>query len=109
MKILIRDNTNGRVFEYGSDHHHALRISGDGSCLTFYNLRNGDGSSGGGYSFVLEDGKTPDESNSQDAIYGECYANIGGFGDVEQEKPLEITPEQFEAIYNDTEDEDDGI
>ncbi len=33
----------------------------------------------GGYSFVLDDGKTPEESDSADALNGCCYANIGGF------------------------------
>lgn len=77
--LKIRDNENGIVFEYGSDKHHSLRISEDGKSLTFENLKNGDGSVGGGYSFVLEDGKTPEESDSSDAMYGCTYANIGGF------------------------------
>lgn len=79
--MKIRDNETGEVFEYGTNIHHALRISENGGCLTFENLQNGDGSlqSGdGGYSFVLDDGKTPKESNSPDAANGCCYANIGG-------------------------------
>lgn len=78
-KILIRDNTDGKVFEYGSNQHHALRISEDGRTLSFENLQNGDGSKYGDYRFVLEDGKTPDESDCADAAYGMTYANIGGF------------------------------
>ena len=80
--MKIRDNETGEVFEYGINIHHALRISRNGGCLTFENLQNGDGSlkSGdGGYSFVLDDGKTPEESTSPDAIYGATYADIGGF------------------------------
>lgn len=80
--MKIRDNETGEVFEYGTNIHHALRISENGGCLTFENLQNGDGSlqSGdGGYSFVLDDGKTPKESNSPDAVNGATYANIGGF------------------------------
>ncbi len=80
--MKIRDNETGEVFEYGTNMHHALRISENGGCLTFENLQNGDGSlkSGdGGYSFVLDDGKTPIESNSPDAVNGATYANIGGF------------------------------
>lgn len=80
--MKIRDNETGEVFEYGTNIHHALRISQNGGCLTFENLQNGDGSlqSGdGGYSFVLDDGKTPKESNSPDAVNGATYANIGGF------------------------------
>lgn len=81
-KILIRDNQTGRVFEYGTDIHHALRISENGGCLTFENMQCGDGSletGDGGFSFVLEDGKTPEESDLPDAQYGMSYANIGGF------------------------------
>lgn len=80
--MKIRDNETGEVFEYGENIHHALRISENAGCLTFENLQNGDGSlqSGdGGYSFVLDDGKTPKESNSPDAVNGATYANIGGF------------------------------
>ena len=79
--MKIRDNETGEVFEYGTNRHHALRISRNGGCLTFENLQNGDGSlkSGdGGYSFVLDDGKTPEESVSPDAVNGSTYANIGG-------------------------------
>lgn len=80
--MKIRDNETGEVFEYGINIHHALKISENGGCLTFENLQNGDGSlqSGdGGYSFVLDDGKTPKESISPDAVNGVTYANIGGF------------------------------
>ena len=80
--MKIRDNETGEVFEYGTNRHHALRISRNGGYLTFENLQNGDGSlkSGdGGYSFVLDDGKTPEESVSPDAVNGSSYANIGGF------------------------------
>lgn len=82
MMMKIRDNETGEVFEYGTNIHHALRISRNGGCLIFENLQNGDGSleSGdGGYSFVLDDGMTPKESDSPDAINYATYANIGGF------------------------------
>ena len=80
--MKIRDNETGEVFEYGTNIHHALMISANGGCLTFENLQNGDGSlesGNGGYSFVLDDGKTPEESTSPDAVNGATYANIGGF------------------------------
>lgn len=79
--MKIRDNQTGKVFEYGSNKHHALHISENGGCLTFENLENGDGSletGDGGYSFVLDDGKTPEESSSPESRYGATYANIGG-------------------------------
>ena len=77
--MKIRDNETGEIFEYGTNRHHALMISANGGCLTFENLQNGDGSlkSGdGGYSFVLDDGKTPEESASPDAVNGLTYAVI---------------------------------
>lgn len=40
--MKIRDNQTGKVFEYGADRHHALRISENGGCLLFENLQNGD-------------------------------------------------------------------
>lgn len=110
--MKIRDNETGEVFEYGTNIHHALRISENGGCLTFENLQNGDGSlkSGdGGYSFVLDDGKTPKESNSPGAIHGMPYANIGGFhGDnvkndgwisVEERLPENEAREYIDAKY----------
>ena len=80
--MKIRDNETGEVFEYGTNIHHALRISRNGGCLMFENLQNGDGSlySGdGGYSFVLDDGKTPEESIFSPDSFLDSYVNIGGF------------------------------
>lgn len=79
MSILIKDNQTGNIREYGTNGHDALHISPDGSCLRYENMQNGDGSLGGGYSFVMEDGKIPKESETADAIHGMCYFNVGGF------------------------------
>lgn len=95
--IKIRDNETGEIFEYGENNHHALRISPNGGCLTFENMQNGDGSlpdGRGGYSFVLEDGKTPNESESLDAIQGASYANVGGF----EPESLEKIKEEMEKV-----------
>lgn len=111
--MKIRDNETGEVFEYGENIHHALRISENGGCLTFENLQNGDGSlqSGdGGYSFVLDDGKTPKESNSPDAVNGATYANIGGFnGDNTKNNGWIPVEERLPEVGEDTEEtiEDD--
>ncbi|MDD2979551.1 MAG: hypothetical protein PHN80_06210 [Hespellia sp.] len=78
-ELYIRDNECGEVRKYGTNCHDGLKISEDGKCLYYDNLQNGDGSIGGGYSFVLEDGKIPSESKLPDAEYGMAYANIGGF------------------------------
>lgn len=76
--MLIKDNETGRIFEYGHNCHDSLEISADGRYLTYYNLQNGDGSTFGAYTFVLDDGKTPEEHDSPDVIYN-SYFNIGGF------------------------------
>ena len=110
--MKIRDNETGEVFEYGENIHHALRISRNGGCLIFENLQNGDGSlenGDGGYSFVLDDGMTPKESDSPDAINYATYANIGGFhGDtakndgwisVEESLPERTLDEKINKSY----------
>ena len=80
MKIL--DTETGRVHVYGTDRHDSLAISEDGKALHYYNLQCGDGSMFGTYRFVMDDGKIPAESQTEDAMYCECYFNIGGFHDA---------------------------
>ena len=77
-RMKIKDMDTGHIFEYGSNRHHALRISEDGRCLYFEHLQNGDGSIGGGYRFVDEDTEQiPKDIKSE---YGaDSYFNIGGF------------------------------
>lgn len=76
--MKIKDLATGQIFEYGTNCHHALRISEDGMTLSFENLQNGDGSKYGDYRFVDDnEEKTPDEIESEYA--SECYFNIGGF------------------------------
>lgn len=101
MAILIRDNETGRVFEYGTDQHHALVISDNGGCLTFENLQNGGGSlenGRGGYSFVMENGKTPQEDTEKD-IYDE-YTNIGGVYQVSAKDMAVIKQKLIEMVSN---------
>ena len=77
--MKIKDLTNGEVFEYGSNHHHALRISADGKCLYFEHMQNGDGSLGE-YRFVDDyEEKIPDETETVKRYGPYCYFNIGGF------------------------------
>lgn len=85
MSILIKDLSNGKIREYGTDCHDSLRISDDGRSLTYYNLQNGEGSRWGVYRFVMEDGKIPEKSETPDAIHCETYFNIGGFRTKENE------------------------
>lgn len=77
--MKIKDLATGKIFEYGSDRHHALVISNDGRTLSFENLQNGDGSKYGDYRFVDDcDEEIPE--NTEFSKYGaDSYFNIGGF------------------------------
>lgn len=82
VKIYVRDNTNGKVHEYGTSQHDALILQEDGS-LHYHNLQNGCGTMypDEGYTFCLADGSDP--RMSEDYIhYGvEPYIDIGGNGE----------------------------
>lgn len=82
--MLIKDLETGRVREYGKDCHDSLAISPDGRTLSYYNLQCGEGSRYGCFRFVMEDGEVPENSQTPDAMYAECYFNIGGFPSVKQ-------------------------
>ena len=87
--MWIRDNEDGEVRQYGTNHHDALVISADGRHLYYENLQNGDGSRGGGYSFVTDEkGYTPMEDEDLLKYGAEGYANIGGFGSDEMKEQL---------------------
>ena len=81
MSMKILDLQTGRIRDYGTNCHDALRIGKDGRALYYSNMQNGDGSQWGDYRFVMDDDKTPDESQTADALHCECYFNIGGFAD----------------------------
>ena len=77
--IYIKDIDTGEVRKYGTNHHDALRISGDGRHLEYVNLQNGCGSLGG-YRFVVdENGLVPDEDEVLVRHGADAYFNIGGF------------------------------
>lgn len=78
--MKIKDLTTGQIFEYGSNRHHALRISGDGRTLSFENLQNGDGSLFGDYRFIDDSEEViPSESECSCKHGADSYFNIGGF------------------------------
>lgn len=88
----IKDLATGKVFEYGTDKHHSLRISEDGRSLYFEHLQNGDGSRFGDYRFVDDtEEKIPAETDTYKEFGAESYFNIGGFGlkELEAYKQLE--------------------
>lgn len=82
--MKIKDLTTGQIFEYGSNHHHALRISGDGRTLSFEHLQNGDDSEYGDYRFIDDcEEVIPSETECSCRYGADSYFNIGGFGGAE--------------------------
>lgn len=76
LRLYVKDNTTGRVHEYGTNQHDALILQDDGS-LHYENLQCCVGTMfpEEGYSFCNEDGTIP----KWDEKYGsEPYIDIGG-------------------------------
>lgn len=116
--MWLRDNEDGEVRQYGTNHHDALVISADGRCLYYENLQNGDGSRGGGYSFVTDEkGNTPIADEDLQKYGAEGYADIGGFNRIRHEgyeqakadmmAKLEAIEADFTAKHPDYETTDD--
>jgi len=80
--MYIKDLQGGEVRKYGSNHHDALRVSPDGTILSYENLQNGDGSRFGDYRFCDEDGLIPEEDEVLVKHGADAYFNIGGFVEV---------------------------
>lgn len=74
VRLWIKDLTDGKVHEYGTDRHDALIVR-DG-VLEYINMQNGDGSPAG-YCFCNEDGTTDWFENAKEG-YTETYVDIGG-------------------------------
>ena len=116
--MWIRDNEDGEVRQYGLSYHDALVISDDGRYLYYENLQNGDGSRGGGYSFVTDEkGNTPIADEDLQKYGAEGYADIGGFKRIRHEgyeqakadmmAKLEAIEADFTAKHPDYETTDD--
>ena len=76
LRLYVKDNTSGRVHEYGTNQHDSLILQDDGS-LHYENLQCCAGTMfpEEGYSFCNEDGTIP----KWDKEYGaEPYIDIGG-------------------------------
>ena len=76
LRLYVKDNTSGRVHEYGTNQHDSLVLQDDGS-LHYENLQCCAGTMfpEEGYSFCNEDGTIP----KWDKEYGaEPYIDIGG-------------------------------
>lgn len=82
VKIYVRDNTNGKVHEYGTSQHDALILQEDGS-LHYHNLQNGCGTMfpDEGYTFCEADGSAPRTRENYIQYGVEPYIDIGGNGE----------------------------
>ncbi len=98
--MYIKDTYTGKVRKYGADHHDSLRISSDGTFLTYENLQCGDGSIEGdkehsGFLFCDEDGLTPEEDEVLVKHGADAYFNIGGWDKRQRWIPVsERLPEE---------------
>lgn len=81
--LYIKDLRTGKVRLYGTNSHDSLHISEDGTCLSYENLQNGDGSLYGEYRLCDNpEGLLPEENECIEARFM-TYADIGGT-DLEQ-------------------------
>lgn len=81
--LYIKDLRTGKVRLYGTNSHDSLRISEDGTCLSYENLQNGEGSLYGEYRLCDNpEGLLPEENECIEARFM-TYADIGGT-DLEQ-------------------------
>lgn len=71
-QLYIRDNVSGRMHKYGTNRHDSLVLEDNGS-INYYNLQNGEGTIGAGYSFCFADGTDPKGDE-----FGDPYLDIGG-------------------------------
>jgi hypothetical protein len=82
--MYIKDTYTGNVRKYGTDMHDSLRISNDGTCLTYHHLQCGDGSIEGdkehsGFLFCDDEGHTPEEDEVLCRNGADAFFNIGGW------------------------------
>lgn len=81
--LYVKDLQTGKVRLYGTNSHDSLHISEDGTCLSYENLQNGDGSLYGEYRLCDNpEGLLPEENECIEARFM-TYADIGGT-DLEQ-------------------------
>lgn len=96
--LYIKDLQTGKVRLYGTNSHDSLRISEDGTCLSYENLQNGDGSLYGEYRLCDNpDGLLPEENECVEARFM-TYADIGGT-DLKQRNEGEWLDEEFVAFH----------
>lgn len=81
VRLYLKDNTDGKIHEYGSNLHDSLILQEDGS-LHYKNLQNCAGTEfpEEGYSFVLPNGDDPRKCEEYIRHGVERYIDIGGDG-----------------------------
>lgn len=97
--MYIKDLQSGEVRKYGLNHHDALRVSRDGTILSYENLQNGDGSRFGDYRFCDKDGLIPEEDEVLVKYGADAYFNIGGFVEVPERKKGEWIDDGFQEEW----------
>lgn len=105
--MYIKDTYTGNVRKYGSNRHDSLRISNDGTCLTYEHLQCGDGSIAGdkehsGFLFCDDEGRTPEEDEVLCRHGADAFFNIGGWKEPPKWIPItyrEPTQEEKDDYY----------
>lgn len=97
--MYIKDTYTGNVRKYGTDMHDSLRISNDGTCLTYHHLQCGDGSIEGdkehsGFLFCDDEGHTPEEDEVLCRNGADAFFNIGGWKEPKWIPVSERLPEE---------------
>jgi hypothetical protein len=103
--MYIKDTYTGNVRKYGTDMHDSLRISNDGTCLTYHHLQCGDGSIEGdkehsGFLFCDDEGHTPEEDEVLCRNGADAFFNIGGWKEPKWIPISESLPELDEDGYS---------
>ena len=101
VKLYVRDNTNGKVHEYGTNQHDALILQEDGS-LHYHNLQNGCGTMypDEGYTFCLADGSYPRTSGDYIHYGVEPYIDIGGNREEHQAKDIDVPTNRWIDVHD---------
>jgi hypothetical protein len=101
--MYIKDTYTGNVRKYGADMHDSLRISNDGTCLTYHHLQCGDGSIEGdkehsGFLFCDDEGHTPEEDEVLCRNGADAFFNIGGWKEPKWIPVSERLPENDDDV-----------
>lgn len=114
VKLFLRDNTSGRIHEYGSNQHDSLILQEDGS-IHYHNMQNSTGTKfpEEGYTFVLEDGTDPRTGEDYREHGVEPYLDIGGCKATTLEHIMRIDFETIDgemvALFDDRNETEESV